>query len=208
MTDVPEDDTVRVRRSWSGEPPGSDGAESGIDETTAVSQRRSRSSAAEPTTAPLSTTDPNAPGRRRSTYIDGPIDTEESTDGSTIVARRESRRRATRLQTAADPDPAPSTTARISAAPALSPADEGRRASSLESANPTYGVRRSQPVVAERREMSPSAALRPGQAPPDGDAAASQRRRDDRRATLIVVGTASAIAVAAASALIAIVLSL
>jgi hypothetical protein len=208
MTDAPDDDTIRVRRSWSGEPPGSDGAEAGIDETTAVSQRRSRVSAAEPTTAPLTTADPNAPGPRRSTYIDGPLDTEESTDGSTIVARRESRRRATRLQSAADPDPTASASARISGAPALPPTEDGRRASARESANPTYGVRRSQPVVAEREEVAPSAALQPGQAPPDGAAADSRRRHDDRRATLIVVGTASAIAVAAASALIAIVLSL
>jgi hypothetical protein len=206
MTDDPDEDTIRVRRSWPGEPPGADGAETGLDETTAVSRRRTRDPVAEPTTAPLQS-EPDAAGPRRSTYIDTPPDAEHTLDGSTIVARRESRRRATRVQ-AADPDPAPSPAARISAAPAPPPADEGRRATSWEDAHETYGVRRSQPVVAERHAVLPSAGLRPGQAPPDGAAVEAQRRRDDRRATLIVVGTASTIAVAAASALIAIVLSL
>ena len=206
MSDAPEDDTIRVRRSWNGEPPGPDGTD--IDETTAVSRRRSSSEVppvVRERVAPPATgsSEPQPARPRRSTYIDGPLDTEETTDGSTIVARRESRRRASR-DTAEQGDPTPITSNRVPSAPGPPLPEQGRVARTPDGTPQTSGVRRSQPVVSPRSEPVVG---RP-QAPVGVVTGKSRRHQEDRRATFIVVGTASAIVVTAASALIAIVLSL
>lgn len=217
MSDLPDDDTIRVRRSWAGAPPVPDDAEGDLDEVTAVSRRRGAgrvppgsAAPASPHTSPA-TTDPGI-GPRRSTYIDGPLDTEqvvgEPGDGSTIVARRESRRRAAREPSPDDAPAAPTASAPPTQHSTGEQAVAGRTAHSPAHSSETYGVRRSGPAMAVHRDAGNEAPERSRQTPVDAAAVDARRRRGERRATIIVVGTASAIVVAAASALIAIVLSL
>ena len=254
MSDIPDDETIRVRPSRAPRTPGPE-LEPDVDEITEVSLRRAsrravaapeideatgvshrRSPVPDPRTPPpalegdeaTQVTDRRGPdpavdapdvsdasdagdaasGPRRSTYIHSVLDTDESTDGSTIVARRESRRRAARGVDQPDSAPAPGiprAAPTASTAPAGAAAvGDGRVASSPDGTREVFGVRRAQPLVVERISPPPRAR----QAPQDLDAADARARRADRRATIIVVSTASAVVVAAATALIAIVLAL
>jgi ribosomal protein L34 len=165
----PDDDTIRVRRTDSGGP--------AADQT-------------------AGTTQPAEAVRRRATYVGG--DHDETADGSTIIARRESRRRATRdtsgsHRTAPVPAPALPETSR-----------QGRTAAAPDAASyAVYPARAAEPVVAARAEGP----FRVPQAPADGAAVEAARRRKGRRAALIVVFGAAAVAFAAAASLVAIALN-
>jgi hypothetical protein len=133
---------------------------------------------------------------RRRTTGRGEPDT-EPVDGSTVVARRESRRRVARdgagvsAPRSAPPVPVPASTGRVAATP-----DAGSGA--------VYGARAADPVVA-RRAAPPQ---RAPQAPIDGVAATTGHRRRARRTALIVLIAASVVAVAAAASLLVVVFSL
>jgi hypothetical protein len=131
---------------------------------------------------------------RRRTTGRGEPDT-EPVDGSTVVARRESRRRVARegagVSAPRSAPPVPASTGRVAAAP-----DAGSGA--------VYGARAADPVVA-RRAAPPQ---RAPQAPIDGVAATTGHRRRARRTALIVVIAASVVAVAAAASLLVVVFSL
>lgn len=145
------------------------------------------------TDAAASLTDSDGPLRRRSTYIDV-TDDEHAADGSTIVARRESRRRAAREE---DPGSADGTSG---VAP---PATPGRAAAPPDAtADAVYRARRSEAVAVSRTP-------RPERlSPPSVDVAApaSGRRLSPRRTAVIVVISASAVALLASASLIAITL--
>ena len=116
-------------------------------------------------------------------------------DGSTVVARRESRRRAAR-------DGAGRSAPR--SAPPV-PASTGRMAAAPDAASGAlYAARPARPVVVRRAEPP----QRTPQAPVDGVAATTGHRRRARRSALIVVTAASAVAVSAAASLLVVVFSL
>jgi len=119
----------------------------------------------------------------------------EPVDGSTVVARRESRRRATRDSAGGSaPRPAPPV-----------PASTGRVAAAPDAASgAVYGARPAGPVVV-RRATPPQ---RTPQVPIDGVAATNGHRRRERRTALIIIGAASVVAVAAAASLLVLVFSL
>jgi len=220
MTDLPDEDTIRTRRTRSGagdpaaaEPPTAGRADSHVP---AAGGSGLPDSAANETvsaeTVPSQTeSDDGGPVRRRSTYVPGSVD-DDSTDGSTIVARRESRRRAARdahrwrsgdTLHAADADPG-QPALRTPSPPAVPPA-RSRVASAPDAASSeVYGARPPQPVVASRAP----AQQRAPQAPVDGDATAAGRRRRTRTTAVIVVLAASAVALAAAASLITLTLTL
>lgn len=142
-------------------------------------------------TIPVSRTQPV---RRRSAV--------EQTDGSTVVARRETRRRAARDQPEHDGAPV-AASARLSPAAPLPTA--GRVAAAPDSASGVaYPARPPQPVIAAR--SAPPA--RVPQAPVDGGKTAEKHRRRGRRTALIVLFSASALVLAAAASLLVIVLTL
>ena len=164
MTDLPDEETTRVRRT------------------------RSAAPVPDVATEPAGDTEP---ARRRSTYVVGG----EQTDGSTIIGRRESRRRAERFHSApplADPVPSPA------------PASEGRVAVAPDGAPEVYGARSAEPVVVSR--VAPP--QRAAQVPVDGAATDAAHRHRARRSALIVVLAASAVVLAAAASLIALTLNL
>ena len=178
MTDLPDEDTIRTRRTRSGagdpaaaEPPTAGRADSHVP---AAGGSGLPDSAANETvsaeTVPSQTeSDDGGPVRRRSTYVPGSVD-DDSTDGSTIVARRESRRRAAR-EHAADADPGLPALRTPSPPPAVPPA-RSRVASAPDAASSdVYGAR---PRAARRRRARAGAAAR---------AAGTGRRRRDRRRT-------------------------
>jgi len=194
VTDLPDEETIRVRRTWS-RPAGADPADN---------------PAVEPGPDPIPTdtmpseteSDIVGPIRRRSTYVDGTENLDPPTDdGSTIIARRETRRRAAREhaseQDGSWPAGLPRTPPPLPDRPAAVVA--GRVAAAPDAAaGAVYSARAATPVVASRSAPSPH----PPQAPIDGDTAASARRHRTRRLTLIVVTAASAVALAAAASLI------
>lgn len=244
MSDVPEDDTIRVRRSWPGHPPSAHDSDD-IDEVTEVSRRRISSATAEIALPPPPARDSaasehaayenaaaernaaddtaddtaaadssdlgrddEAPLRHRATYIHT-ADPVGQTDGSTIVARRESRRRATRGAEGGD-EPFEDTVIGARRAvlggrdSASAPTPSGVRTAHGAGANEVYPIRHANHIIAEHLEVG----THPAQPPVDGAAAAAARRRAARRTTVIVVTSASIVVLAAAAALIGIVLSL
>ena len=123
------------------------------------------------------------------------------TDGSTFIARRETRRRATRelggdrgSVGASDGLPPPSTPIEASGRVAAAP-DAG--------ASAVYGARTAEPVLASRTAPPD----RIPQAPVDGNAAAKAQRRRARRTALIVLISASAVALTAAASLLVVALA-
>ncbi len=211
MTDLPDEDTIRTRRTRSGagdpaaaEPPTAGRADSHVP---AAGGSGLPDSAANETvsaeTVPSQTeSDDGGPVRRRSTYVPGSVD-DDSTDGSTIVARRESRRRAAR-EHAADADPGLPALRTPSPPPAVPPAPSRAASAPDAASSEVYGARPPQPVVAARAP----AQQRAPQAPVDGDASAAGRRRRTRITAVIVVLAASAVALAAAASLITLTLTL
>jgi hypothetical protein len=132
--------------------------------------------------------------RRRRTFDDGTEPDTVPVDGSTVIARRESRRRSTREGAGAR---------RVRPAPPA-PAESGRTAAAPGAACASvYGARPADPVVVAR--TAPPA--HPPQEPVDGAAAAAAERRRARRTALVVLLAASAVAVGATAALLAVVLS-
>ena len=123
------------------------------------------------------------------------------TDGSTVIARRETRRRATRQHgdgrgpTGASDRLPPSSTPIEASGRVAAPPDAA--------AGAVYGVRAAEPVIASRTAPSE----RVPQPPVDGDAAATADRRRARRTALIVLISASALALTAAASLLAVVLT-
>lgn len=133
---------------------------------------------------------------RRTASGDAQADT-QPVEGSTVIARRESRRRAARESAGAD-------RAAAASHPAPAPAPAGRRAAPPDAASGiVYGARPADPVVVTRAAPEPRVA----QAPIDGAAAAASQRRRARRTALIVVIAASAITVGAAASLLAVALT-
>lgn len=156
MTDLPDEDTIRVQRS---------GAAREVP----------------------------ASGRHRETFVDA--DGDEQTDGSTIIARRESRRRAAREQAGAA---AAGSAVADRTPPTAEAAPVGRVAAVPDpGAGIRYGVRGANPVVVPRAAPS----LRRAQEPVDAVRTDAARRRRARRIALAAVIAASAIALGAAVAL-------
>ncbi len=197
MTDLPEEETIRLRRARPG-----DTQPASFSETVAADTEPASLSETMPAdTVPTSTEpDEDEPVRRRATFVGAPAEGEQTADGSTIVARRESRRRAAREHGAAA-----SASAAVVAAPRTpppAPADSdghGRVASAPDAAHDVYGVRGAEPIVVPRTAAPEHAP----QAPVDVAGAAARRRRTARRRAAIVVVAAGAVALAAAISLIA-----
>ena len=121
------------------------------------------------------------------------------TDGSTFVARRETRRRATR-----DHDEGRGAAASDRMPPSTPVAASGRVAAAPDAAaGAVYTARAAEPVIA-LRTAPPE---RDPQAPVDGDAAATAHRRRARRTALIVLISASAVALTAAASLLVVALA-
>ncbi|SFR94294.1 hypothetical protein SAMN04487846_0936 [Microbacterium sp. cf046] len=208
MTDLPDEETVRVRRAAStGTPP--DGPGDALPgDATQPSGQTERAGDTEPDTESgtadrrrsadtVAASQDGTPGptRRRSTYVDGGGG--EQTDGSTFIARRETRRRAERVHATTTPGvPA-------SGAPPLD-APAGRVASVPDTASDVYRPRTGEPAVVARTPPQSRAA----QAPVDGDAASAAERRKARRTALLVVVAASVLALAAGASLIALTINL
>jgi hypothetical protein len=134
----------------------------------------------------------------RRTGMGGSDPVTEPVDGSTVIAHRESRRRAAREQASAD-HPAPTS---HPAPPAPAPA--GRVAAAPGAASDSvYSARVAAPVVATRAAPPE----RVPQVPVDGAAASATQRRRARRTALIVVIAASAVAFGSAAWLLAIALT-
>jgi hypothetical protein len=182
MTDLPGEETIRVRRGRpvGGELTDPDGTDASSPDTPTVQ-----------TTAAA-----DGPRLRRATYVVAGEGGDEATVGSTFVARRETRRRATR-----DQSPMDSTAVPVSRASLVGPSDParpGRVASAPELDRSAYGPRPAHPVIAAR-----SAPPRRGmQTPADGAAAGLAQRRVARRRAAIVVISASALVVGAAASLL------
>ena len=192
MTDLPDEETTPVRRTRSrgAAPSAAPGA---------APSREPDGDAVTADTVPAETELDDTAPRRRATYVDG--DGDEPTDGSTIIARRESRRRAAREHEATGSAPAASVHATPPAPPV--PASQGRVAAAPDAASRVvYGVRVAAPAVVARA----APAERIAQAPIDGAAAGAAQRRRTRSTALIVVVAASVVAVAAAASLLAITL--
>ena len=137
-------------------------------------------------TEPTDLSDPDTiPARRRRTGADPAT---EPVDGSTVIARRESRRRAGRDRRPGPPPPAP-----------VAPASAGRAASAPDPASRVvYEPRRAEPVVTTRAAPAARAPQTPIQGPADG----AGDRRSARRTAAIVLLAASAVSVGAAASLI------
>jgi hypothetical protein len=117
-----------------------------------------------------------------------------TTEGSTVIAHRESRRRESRrAENLPDAVDAP-----VAAVDPSLPAPPSPRRAAPPAAAPTYGARAAEPFIAVRTEPD----ARVPQVPVDGSAAAAAHRRRARRTALIVLAAASALAVAAATALL------
>lgn len=174
MTDLPDEETLRSRRG---------SADAAVNTPAAADEVGADTLPAEPI-------------RRRATYTSA--DVREHVEGSTIIARRETRRRAARdlAEPGSSPGvhgpviPAPTALARTASAP-----DHAR----VEA----YRPRPAAPVVAVRSE----AAKPVPQEPADGAAAAAAQRRRSRRTALTVLFSASAVVLAAGASLLAIALT-
>ncbi|HWM16323.1 MAG TPA: hypothetical protein VNP97_07030 [Microbacterium sp.] len=206
MTDLPDEDTIRVRRTWSRATEASPTERQTADAGTATEPADGPAIAgavAGGTSPARRESDIVGPMRRRSTYIQGTEDLDPPTDdGSTIIARRETRRRAAR-EHAGDhhdgswpaglsrtPPPLPDRPAEVARGRSAAPPDVASGA--------VYSARPAEPVVASR-SAPPS---HPPQAPLDGDATEAARWHRRRRLALIVVTAASAVALVAAVSLI------
>jgi hypothetical protein len=123
------------------------------------------------------------------------------TDGSTFIARRETRRRATREHV--DGQGPVGATDRLP--PSSAPIEaSGRVAAAPDAAaRAVYSARAPEPVIASRTAPPE----RVPQAPVDGDAAATAQRRRARRTALIVLISASAVALTAAGSLLVVALT-
>lgn len=177
MSDLPDEETVRSRRTAAR----GGGPEGDPDETMRAE-----------------------PSRRRATYappsgeVSGATSHDPTAEGSTIIARRESRRRASR------PQPSPGDSPVSSSVPAvMPPATSGRAASAPRTAPAGYGARPAAPVRASRTVPAP----RVPQSAADGAGAASAQRRRGRRTALVVIFASGAVAFAAAASLVAILLN-
>ena len=145
------------------------------------------------------------PARRRRSLEDATIfdaATDASwTEGSTVIARRESRRRGSRH--AAEAAVLPAGPARAASGPDVAAiAPPSGRIAGPPASSPSYGARAPEPVIAVRA----APAARVAQDPVDGRASAAAHHRRARRRALIVVVAASGAVVAAAATLLAIVL--
>jgi len=209
MTDLPDEETIRVRRT------GSDRAQPRVAQADASEV----SDVAEPadvteisagrisadTVPAMPEPDQDGPIRRRATYVGTAAEGDPPTDGSTIIAHRESRRRAARDSAGdhtarSDPSGRSARPGPPRTPPSPSPAPQGSRVASAPdaAASGVYRARAANPVVASRA----AAPERSPQSPVDGDAATAARRHRSRRTALIVVIAASGVAVIAASSLI------
>ncbi|GAA3203160.1 hypothetical protein [Microbacterium terregens] len=220
MTDLPDEDTIRVRRSAGGvlrgvpaadrEPDAAPVSGAGAAERADPQDGADPAGAADPPSSLTEPIDPLSadahsdeihPVRHRATYVD-PESEIEQTDGSTIVARRESRRRAAREHAAMQPrvPPLPRPPHDAPAAPVR----PGRAASApgVAATDAVYGARTADPVFASRTAPP----LHAPQTPADGTATARRHRQRARRTALIVVVSASAVGVAAAASLVALAL--
>jgi hypothetical protein len=179
MTDLPDEETIRVRRTYRGSAP----RDPGNDDTV-------------PSTAD---DDTEVPIRRRASYVEG---TEHPTDGSTFVARRESRRREARRDAAETGEADPTAGARMPEVPASADVPGRVAAAGDEVADRRYPARPADPLIVPR---TPPAGRTPQQ-PIDSAGTAAHRARS-RRAAMIVVVAASVVAFAAAASLAAIALN-
>jgi len=220
VTEDQDERTIRTRRAAPAAP---DVDEESL-ERTELSARRAAATVGEDD----DTDDVASAGPRRSAPTPDSADAADSRedpeleDGSTVVARRESRRRATRAALASESasesgagnDDAPlaaddagdetvviGAVDRGRALPATLAADVpaplGRVARSSSDAQVVYGVRRAAPVRVERAAPEPHEL----QEPVDTAAAEAATRRRARRTGLMVVAAASALVVAVAVAL-------
>lgn len=201
MTDVPDESTIRIRRGPAADPD-PDGA-------TELSARRT---ASEETTEPSDpgTAEPSGP-RRRSAVPDTDADADE---GSTIVARRESRRRASRAvdsaaASIAEADAATVVVASSGASRGLAttlagnvPAPLGRVAQVPAQTGTGYAPRAAEPVMATRAVPTPRAP----QAPVDSVAVEHAARRRARRRAAVVVALSVVVALVAAAAILILVI--
>jgi hypothetical protein len=152
-------------------------------------------SAGDPTeeqTIPVSRT---RPARRTQPVVD------DQTDGSTVIARRETRRRAARDHPEHGRAPV---AASDRVPPAVPIATSGRIAAAPDAAaGAVYPARPPQPVIAPR--SAPPERI--PQAPVDGAANASAQRRRARRTAVLVLISACALVLAAAASLLVIALT-
>ncbi|MCR2808817.1 MULTISPECIES: hypothetical protein [unclassified Microbacterium] len=208
MTDLPDEDTIRVRRPAGGvrRPAPGDARQSAAAPVQDAAAPDARTGDPVP-----GATEPAEPGgeairprRHRTTYVDPDADIDQ-TDGSTIVARRESRRRAAREQAATQPQapvPQPDPTPAASDPP-VARTRTTRPAPGIVAADAVYGARAADPVIAARTTPAGHAP----QVPADGDAAARRHRHRVRRTALIVVVSASAVGLGAVASLIVVALT-
>lgn len=179
--DALDDQTVASRR------PHRDGLDT-TDRATGV--RRTRGPAPEPEPGP----------RRRGTPEPDSPEQDEAVpdDGSTVVARRESRRRA------AHAGDAPETAGDVAGEAAdAAPPPEGRIARSPDPARPLYRPRPAEPLISSRRPP----AVRPAQEPLSSAELEAARRSRTRRRALLVAIAASVILVAAVAAIVLLVVT-
>jgi hypothetical protein len=126
---------------------------------------------------------------------------DEQTDGSTVIARRETRRRAARDQPEHDRAPMAASARFSPSTPIPTP---GRVAAAPDAAaGAVYAARPPQSVIAARTAPPE----RVPQAPVDGAATGDRQRRRGRRTALIVLFSASALVLAAAASLLVVVLT-
>jgi hypothetical protein len=212
MNDLPDEETVRSRRTAtrdSASLPASDGA---LDETVRAEPARRRATFEPPD---------SGDGAQRQAVQGEAVQGEtgegetgegerpgSAVDGSTIIARRESRRRADRARS--DPyalrvTPAPTAGPTPGPAPGtVAPGTAGRLASAPDpTVRDAYGARSAAPVRAARA----TPATRAPQGVVDGAAVTTGDRRRGRRTALVVIFAAGAVAFAAAASLIAIALN-
>ena len=209
MTDAPDERTTPVARR----PAPVAGVEDDVEATLVSARRMGEGGTA---TEPSDPDDAAAPGPRRAgagavdAGSDGGGDADPD-EGSTIVARRESRRRAARAD-AGEPaevllPPAPedatvvvaSTGRHLPRALAGSvPAQDGRLAQPPVTVDPPYAPRAPQPVVVPR-VASPA---RPAQEPVDTAALEQGARRRSRRRAAAVLGISAVVVLLATTAIV------
>lgn len=161
-------------RDPNGEEPGGGVERDTVDETVVVDRSRP------------------GPRRRRSaedTALDEPIEQAEPTEGSTVIAHRESRRRA-RGESVPEPVPIPEVVGRPARMPHPGP-------------DAVYPVRAAAPVVVPRRPP----AEHPPQTPADTAVAEARLRAHARRRVVVVVAAASVTTLLAAVAIVVLVMT-
>jgi hypothetical protein len=184
-----DDDTVRIPRDRDRDAAPGVPSETDDLDATVLSRSAEPLSAANPDSA-------DVPGPRRASTDDS----SDPDDGSTMVARRETRRRAARDLEARDGDHEPSEGPVIASTRAADvPAPVRRLARSPEPSEPTYAARDAGPARVERTAPSP----RDAQDVVDTAAADASLRARRRGAIIAMVVVALIIAVAAVTALVA-----